>query len=128
MPTATEFSAFSATWQGMPVTWVSSVSRLRRSEPPPDITIPLSMMSLDSSGGVCSSTARTAVMIACSGCSIASVTSVEVMGMVRGRPAIMSRPLTSIVIGSSIGSAEPMAILISSAVRSPIIRLYLRRM
>ena len=79
-------------------------------------------------GGVCSRTLRTAVMTCCSGCSIASVISVEVIGMVRGRPAIMSRPLTSMVSGSSIGRAEPMAIFTSSAVRSPIMRLYLRRM
>ena len=50
VPSATQFSEFSATWQGTPVTWVRSLSMLRSSEPPPDITMPLSMMSLDSSG------------------------------------------------------------------------------
>src|SRR5688500_2396968 len=104
VPTATEFSAFSATWHGMPVTWVSSLSRFRSSAPPPVMTIPLSMMSELSSGGVCSSTLRTAVMIAWSGCSIASVISVEVSGMVRGSTAIMLRPLTSLRNCSSIGS------------------------
>ena len=67
-------------------------------------------------------------MMAWSGCSIASVISVDVMGIVRGRPAIRSRPLTSIRSGSSSGSAEPIWIFTSSAVRSPIMRLYLRRM
>src|SRR4029079_6166911 len=128
VPTATELRALSATWHGMPVNWVRSAAMLRSSEPPPVITIPLSMMSLESSGGVCSSTLRTAVMIWESGASIASVTSPEVIGMVRGRPAIMSRPWTSICIGSGRASAEPMPILTSSAVRSPTMRLYLRRM
>jgi hypothetical protein len=49
---------FSATWHGTPVTWVSSLSMLRNIEPPPLMTMPLSMMSLDSSGGVFSSTLR----------------------------------------------------------------------
>ncbi len=45
---------------------------------------------------------------------------------VRGTPATRSRPLISIVITSSVGYAVPIPILISSAVRSPISRLYLR--
>ena len=45
VPRATQFREFSATWHGTPVTWVSSLSMLRSSEPPPDITMPLSMMS-----------------------------------------------------------------------------------
>src|SRR5688500_11452752 len=84
------------------------------------MTMPLSMMSELSSGGVCSSTFRTAVMIAWSGCSIASVISVLVRGIVRGRPAIMSRPLTSIRSGSSSGSAAPIWVLTSSAGRAPL--------
>src|SRR3972149_3473807 len=58
---------------------------LRSSAPPPDITMPLSMMSLDSSGGVFSSTWRTAVMTAWRGSSMASMTSELVSGMVLGR-------------------------------------------
>ncbi len=53
---------------------------LRSSEPPPDITMPLSMMSDESSGGVCSRTPRTAATSCWSGISIASMTSDEVMG------------------------------------------------
>jgi len=34
----------SATWHGTPVTWVSSLSMLRSSDPPPDMTMPLSMI------------------------------------------------------------------------------------
>ena len=101
---------------------------LRSSEPPPVMTMPLSMMSLASSGGVSSSTARTAVTTCCSGFSMASMTSELVSGMVRGRPATRSRPRTSSVSSRSSGRAVPMAILTSSAVRSPIMRLYLRRM
>ena len=47
---------------------------------------------------------------------------------VLGTPATRSRPLISIVWTSSPGYAEPMVILISSAVRSPTSRLYLRLM
>gem|GEM_PF-4807516 len=47
----------------------------------------------------------------------------EVTVRVLGRPLTRSRPLTSMVVSSSRGNAEPMEILISSAVRSPTIRL-----
>ena len=47
---------------------------------------------------------------------------------VRGTPSSRCRPLTSIVSGSSSGAAEPISNLICSAVRSPISRLWLRRM
>ena len=66
-------------------------------------------------------------MICWSGGSMASMTSELVIGMVRGRPAIRSRPRTSIVSSRSSGRAVPMAILTSSAVRSPIMRLYFLR-
>ena len=92
------------------------------------MTMPLSMMSLDSSGGVCSRTCRTAATSCWSGSSIASMTSDEVIGIVRGRPAIRSRPRTSIDSSRSSGSAVPIVIFTSSAVRSPIIRLYFLRM
>ena len=59
---------------------------------------------------------------------MASMTSDEVIGMVRGRPAMRSRPRTSIDSSRSSGSAVPIVILTSSAVRSPIIRLYFLRM
>ena len=50
----------------------------------------------DSSGGVCSRTERTAATSCWSGASIASMTSELVIGIVRGRPAMRSRPRTSI--------------------------------
>ena len=46
--------------------------------------------------------------------------------MVLGTPSIRLRPLISMVSGLSSGYAEPISILICSAVRSPISRLYFR--
>src|SRR3972149_6306234 len=48
--------------------------------------------------------------------------------MVRGRPAMRSRPRTSIWSSRSRGSAAPIWILTSSEVRSPTMRLYFLRM
>ena len=44
-----------------------------------------------------------------------------------GRPVMRSRPRTSALTSSSMGQADPMAILISSAVRSPMAMPYSRR-
>ena len=55
---------------------------------------------------------------------ISSSLTVRVLGM----PSTRSRPLTSIVRVSSEGHALPSSILIASAVRSPMSRLYLRLM
>ena len=44
-----------------------------------------------------------------------------------GNPLIRSRPRTSALTSSSVGNAEPMASLISSAVRSPMAMPYSRR-
>ena len=44
-----------------------------------------------------------------------------------GRPLIRSRPRTSAFTSSSVGAADPMAILIYSAVRSPMAMPYSRR-
>jgi len=54
----------------------------------------------------------------------ASRISASVTESVFGIPSIRSRPLISIVIGSSSGKALPSSSLICSAVRSPISRLY----
>jgi len=85
------------------------------------------MISDANSGGVFSRTDLTVAATAESGSANASVTSAEVTVMVRGRPATVSRPRTSIVKDSCSGRALPIAILSSSEVCSPIIRLYLRR-
>jgi len=54
------------------------------------------------------------------------VTSVLVTMTVFGRPEIWSRPRTSIASSFCSGTALPIVILISSAVRSPIVRLWRR--
>src|SRR3989338_1146468 len=55
---------------------------------------------------------------------MASVTSSLLTLIVRGKPDIISRPRISIVNFSAMGKAEPISIFSSSAVRSPMIRLY----
>ncbi len=82
------------------------------------------MMSAASSGGVSCRTLLAALMMASSSCCSASVTSSLLTKMVRGRPDTRSRPLTSMESLSSRYKADPIVILISSAVRSPIARLY----
>ena len=82
------------------------------------------MMSAASSGGVLSSVTFTASTMADTGSSMASrISSVE-MTIVLGRPVTRSRPRISACSSSLSGQAEPSAILISSAVRSPSARLY----
>ena len=56
----THKSASSATWQGTPVILVISRSKFFKRDVPPLITMPLSIMSDASSGGVCSNTDFTA--------------------------------------------------------------------
>src|SRR5512142_1010018 len=90
--------------------------------------MPFSMTSAESSGGVTFSTSLSAAMSPSSSCWMASVTSSDVTAMMRGRPVTMSRPFTSIASFSLRYMAEPMVILMSSAVRSPMARPYLRRM
>src|SRR5216683_472645 len=58
----------------------------RSCDPPPDSTRPRSKMSAASSGGVSSSTLRTAPTISPSGSWIASAMSFEVTSWLRGRP------------------------------------------
>ena len=48
--------------------------------------------------------------------------------MFLGRPSTRLRPLMSMLVSWSISKAEPISILICSAVRSPMSRLYLRLM
>ena len=94
--------------------------------PPPVSTMPLSLISADSSGGVCSSATRIAFIIVATHSLNAPRISSSLMVTVRGMPSIKLRPLISIVKGLSSGKAEPIWHLICSAVRSPIKRLYLR--
>jgi hypothetical protein len=66
----------------------------------------------------------TVSMIALTGSWSASRISSLVITVLRGRPEIMSRPRASIDVSSPTGAADPISILIRSAVCSPIIRLY----
>ena len=80
-------------------------------------------MSADSSGGVRSSATRTASTMTLTVSASASRISSSVIVIVFGTPSIRCRPLISIVSRSSSGNAEPISILICSAVRSPMSRL-----
>ncbi len=85
-------------------------------------------MSAASSGGVRSSVILTASTIELTVSASASRISSELTSIVLGTPASKSRPLTSIVVSRPEGYALPIVLLMTSAVRSPIARLYLRRM
>ena len=84
------------------------------------------MMSDASSGGVRSSVSLTASMICDSGSSSAWRISSLVSTTVFGRPETMSRPRISACTSSSIGYAEPISSLTSSAVCWPMSSLYSR--
>ena len=128
VPSATALSGSSATWHGRPVSSLRRLSKPLRRAPPPASVSPRSTRSAASSGGQRSRVVRTASMMDARGSAMASRISSDEIFMVLGSPATRSRPLTSMV--SSLGSsmAEPRRILISSAVRSPIMRLYARFM
>ena len=80
------------------------------------MTIPLSIMSEASSGGVCSKTALTADMIFFKGSAIASVISSELIATVLGKPLVASLPLISIrlISFSEESRALPIVTLIDS--------------
>src|SRR5918992_4073323 len=106
------------------------VSRRRRSSrparraPPPARTIPRSMMSAASSGGVLSSVDLIASMIWLTDSSIARRISSDVSTTVFGRPLRRSRPRTSACTSSASSHAEPISGFSSSAVWLPIRSLY----
>src|SRR5215813_1960078 len=127
-PSTTEESGSSAIETGRPVSCINRMSSFLSSDPPPVSTIPRSTMSAESSGGVRSSATRTALTMVATESARASRTSSSVTTMVFGMPSIRLRPLISMFFGSSSGAADPISILICSAVRSPIRRLYLRLM
>ncbi len=128
VPSATALSGSSATWTGRPVSSFRRLSSPLSSAPPPASVSPRSTRSAASSGGHRSRVVRTASMMDDSGSAMASRISSDEIFIVLGRPATRSLPLTSMV--SSLGSsmADPRRILISSAVLSPIMRLYARFM
>src|SRR5258707_8463618 len=128
VPNTTEASGSSARETGRPVSIDSLLSRFFNNAPPPVSTMPRSTMSAESSGGVRSSATRTALIIVETESPRASRISSSVMVIVFGIPSIKLRPRTSNDNSSSSGNAEPNSILIASAVRSPISKLYFRLM
>ena len=92
-------------------------------EPPPVRKIPFSIISDANSGGVSSRVVLIASTISFIGSLRASLTSVDPIVIVLGRPDIMSLPLTVISISLSPGKADPIANLIFSAVLAPIMIL-----
>src|SRR3954452_3706775 len=103
VPSTTEASGSSASTTGRPVSSRSRWSRLRSSAPPPERTIPLSMMSADSSGGVRSRAMRTAsTMVATGSASASRISSSEIVSVL-GTPSTRSRPLISILSSSLSG-------------------------
>src|SRR5690606_35199208 len=64
VPIATQSKAFSAIWTGIPVSLLNNLSILRNNAPPPVKTIPRSIISAASSGGLFSSVIFTASTIA----------------------------------------------------------------
>ena len=81
------------------------------------------MISAESSGGVSSSTFFTWSTMRVTDWFMASAACAVVIVRFFGRPVSISRPRISISSLRASGNAAPMFILISSAVRSPIIML-----
>jgi hypothetical protein len=81
-------------------------------------------MSAESSGGVFSRVVLIASIIVASGSARASLTSAEEIVISLGSPSTRFLPLTTRFFSSSPGYAEPIFILMSSAVLSPMRRLY----
>ena len=123
-PTATHVSGDSARCTGICVSARSRSVIRWSSAPPPASTIPRSMMSEASSGGVLSRVCFTASMIWFSGTSRAWRTSLEESTTVLGNPVTRSRPRISASTSSGSSAAEPISSLTSSAVDGPIMSLY----
>src|SRR6202158_2741 len=126
VPSTTDASGSSAIETGKPVSSRMRLSRFFSSAPPPVSTMPRSLISAESSGGVRSSAPRIAFKIVATHSASDSRISLSSIVTVRGTPSIKLRPFTSMVSGFSSGYAEPISILICSAVRSPTSKLYLR--
>src|SRR3989442_14564559 len=124
VPSTKLHNGSSAMHTGSPVSSRIRLSRCFSKAPPPARTMPRSLMSAESSGGVRSSAARMALTMVETHSLNASRISLSSTVTVLGMPSMRPRPLISIVSGLSSAYAEPILILICSAVRSPISRLY----
>src|ERR1019366_749273 len=104
---ATQLSGSGATTIGMWVSICSLESRPCSRAPPPVSTMPCSMMSAASSGGVRSKVTFTASTMAATGSSMALRISSVVVTTVFGRPVTRSRPRISAWSSSSSSQADP---------------------
>src|SRR3954467_11971362 len=117
VPSTTLASGSSAIETGRPVSSRIRLSRFFSRAPPPVSTMPRSLISALSSGGVRSSATRMAVTIVATHSPRASRISPSPIETVRGTPSIRLRPLISIARGLCRGDAEPTSIFIASAAR-----------
>src|SRR5258706_561555 len=107
VPSTTDARGSSAMEGGKPVSSRMRLSRFFNSAPPPVRTMPRSLMSAESSGGVRSRATRTALRMVATHSLKASRISLSSMVTVRGTPSIRLRPFTSMVSGFSSGYADP---------------------
>ncbi len=118
VPSTTQHNGSSAMHTGSPVSSRIRLSRFFSKAPPPASTMPRSMMSAESSGGVRSSATLIALTMVETHSLNASRISLSSTVTVSGMPSMKFRPLISMVSGLSSAYAEPISILICSAVRS----------
>ena len=95
-PSTTACNGLSATATGRPHSSLRSLSKHLIIAPPPQSTIPRSIMSADNSGGVCSKVAFTAATICRTLSLSASLISMLVTVTDLGTPVRRSRPFTEI--------------------------------
>src|SRR6266852_3836344 len=105
VPSTTEASGSSAIETGKPVSSRMRLSRFFSSAPPPVRTMPRSLISAESSGGVRSSATRMSFKIVDTHSASDSRISLSSMVTVRGTPSIKLRPFTYMVSGVSSGDA-----------------------
>ena len=124
---ATQEIGSSAVTQRIPVLSSTALSRPEISEPPPVSTIPLSEISLQSSGGVCSKTWKMASTIAVTHSDIALYISFELTSISVGKPETISPPFTVSLLSGVSAQAVPKITFKFSAVLSPMLILWFLR-
>src|SRR5690625_3956717 len=95
VPIATQSNGFSATKTGISVSSLITVLKFFNNAPPPESTIPLSIISADNSGGVFSNVTFIASTIFSTSSSRAVVISLDVIVIVLGKPVKRSHPRQS---------------------------------
>ncbi len=95
-PITTDNNGSSITVIGTPLSSLRILSRFFNKAPPPVNIIPLSIISSENSGGICSKTALTVSIIASTCSEMATRISSESMDKIFGIPEARSLPLASI--------------------------------